>query len=78
MWMVVPIVASVYAALPELPGAQREALCLLTVRGLSASVAASVLGVPVGTVCSRADLARRRLRELLGERESGARGRLGR
>ena len=58
---------ALHAALDQLPEAQRDALSLLTVRGLSGRVVASVLGAPEGTIYSRAHAARARLRDILGE-----------
>lgn len=58
---------ALYAALDQLPEPQRDVLSLLTIRGLSGEVVASVLGVPEGTVYSRAYAARKRLRAILGD-----------
>jgi RNA polymerase sigma-70 factor (ECF subfamily) len=51
--------------LQRLPVQQREVLLLVTVEELSYTEAATVLGVPVGTVMSRLARARERLREEL-------------
>jgi RNA polymerase sigma-70 factor (ECF subfamily) len=53
------------AALALLPEDQRLALVLLRVRDLPGETVAELLGVPIGTVYSRASLAAKRLRELL-------------
>jgi RNA polymerase sigma factor (sigma-70 family) len=57
-----PVVAEVLAGLPE---AERDALLLYAWEDLSYQEIATALGVPVGTVRSRLNRARRRLRELL-------------
>jgi RNA polymerase sigma-70 factor, ECF subfamily len=49
-------------ALLDLPTEQREALHLLAIEGLSVAEAASVLGIPAGTVMSRVGRARAALR----------------
>lgn len=51
------------AALAEIPDGEREALLLLAWEELSYEEIATVLNVPVGTVRSRLNRARRRLRE---------------
>jgi RNA polymerase sigma-70 factor (ECF subfamily) len=56
-------VASVVTALPE---PERDALLLHAWEGLSYDDVADALGIPVGTVRSRLNRARRRLRELTG------------
>ena len=48
-----------------LPDEQREALAMLTLRGLTAARIAEILGVPEGTVYSRAHAARAALRKVL-------------
>ena len=58
--------ARVLEALDQLPEPQRMALVLLQVRELPGEIIAEMLGVPVGTVYSRAFTARKRLAELLG------------
>jgi len=58
--------ARVLEALDQLPEPQRLALALLQVRELPGEVIAEMLGVPLGTVYSRAFTARKRLAELLG------------
>jgi RNA polymerase sigma factor (sigma-70 family) len=45
-------------AMAALPGEQREVLALVTVEGLSYREAATVLGIPIGTVMSRLARAR--------------------
>lgn len=57
--------ATVDAALAELPEVFRVALLLVDVDGLTYAEAASVLGVPEGTVMSRLHRARRRVRDRL-------------
>ena len=57
----------VTAALAQLPLPQRAALELTFYHGLSCAEVAEVLGCPVGTVKSRAYLARRRLAQLLAD-----------
>lgn len=52
-------------AIGRLPLAQREAFVLCAVEGLEAEEAASVLGIPAGTVKSRVHHARLRLRAAL-------------
>ncbi len=56
---------AVLEALTALPEAQRTAVMLCDVEGLSYDEIAQVLGCPVGTVRSRIHHARRRLRETL-------------
>jgi RNA polymerase sigma-70 factor (ECF subfamily) len=58
-------VAQFQQALQSLPEAARYALVLREYSGLSYNEIASVLDVPVGTVMSRLNYARNRLRELL-------------
>ncbi|MFV0293019.1 MAG: RNA polymerase sigma factor [Paracoccus sp. (in: a-proteobacteria)] len=53
------------AAFEQLPDEQREALILVGASGFSYEEAASMTGVAVGTVKSRANRGRRRLAELL-------------
>lgn len=57
--------ATTAGALARLPDADRDALVLFAVEGLSYGQVAAALGVPTGTVRSRISRARRRLRELL-------------
>jgi RNA polymerase sigma-70 factor (ECF subfamily) len=52
-------------ALAQLPDALRETLLLVAVGELTHQEAADLLGVPLGTVLSRVNRARGRLRELL-------------
>jgi RNA polymerase sigma-70 factor (ECF subfamily) len=54
-------------AVGQLPEAQREALVLTFVHGVSNQEAAEIMGVPVGTVKSRLSNAKRALRVLLSE-----------
>jgi RNA polymerase sigma-70 factor (ECF subfamily) len=76
-----PAVAEVIA---ELPDVERDALLLLVWEELSYEEIASALQIPVGTVRSRLNRARRRIRELLDrsgektpERRASTRGRIG-
>ena len=57
----------VVAALAELPPAQRAVMELVFYHGFSSAEVAEVLNCPVGTVKSRAFLARRRLARLLAD-----------
>lgn len=57
--------AEVRAAVGDLPPAQRDAVLLRYVEGLSYDAIAGVMGVPVGTVRSRLFHAKRLLREAL-------------
>lgn len=59
--------ALVLEALDQLPETQRMALVLLQVRELPGEVIAEMLGVPLGTVYSRAFAARKQLGRLLSE-----------
>lgn len=56
--------AEVREAFLSLPEAQRAALHLVSIEGLTYDDAAAALGVPVGTVVSRISRARARLREI--------------
>ena len=56
-------------ALETLPGEQREALLLVVVEGTSYADAASILGIPAGTLMSRLGRARAALRVLTGATE---------
>lgn len=58
-------VQDVLAALDRLPEEQKSLLLLVGVEDLSYSDAASVLGLPMGTVMSRLSRARQRLRTIL-------------
>jgi len=62
------------AGLIQLPDGHRATLLLVAVQGLSVEEAASVLGIPVGTVKSRLHHARKRLRELLGGEQEAFNG----
>ncbi|EIM31202.1 sigma-70 family RNA polymerase sigma factor [Microvirga lotononidis] len=53
-------------ALPKLAPDQREALLLVGAHGLTYEEAATVSGIPIGTIKSRVNRARLRLAELLG------------
>ena len=53
-------------ALASLDGGDRDVLLLVALADLSYAQVAQSLGVPYGTVCSRLNRARRRLRESLG------------
>jgi RNA polymerase sigma-70 factor, ECF subfamily len=57
--------AEVRHAITRLPPDQRAALMLVTVEGLSYREAASVVGVPVGTIMSRLARARGALQQIL-------------
>ena len=59
---------SLLAALAQLPLEQREALVMCVLQDVSYDTAAHILDVPVGTVRSRINRARARLRTLLEER----------
>jgi RNA polymerase sigma-70 factor, ECF subfamily len=58
------------AALNRLPVEQRSVVLLVTVEDLSYAEAASVLGIPVGTVMSRLARGRERLRQMTEEGEA--------
>lgn len=58
---------AVDAAFRSLNDRDRAVLVLVAVIGLDQATSARVLGVPVGTLASRASAARRRFREALGE-----------
>ncbi|MFL5792332.1 MAG: sigma-70 family RNA polymerase sigma factor [Actinomycetota bacterium] len=62
-------VASVRAALATLPEPQRQVIELMYFRGVTQTGVAEALGVPLGTVKSRALLAMRKLRTTLVETE---------
>ncbi|MEV5501790.1 RNA polymerase sigma factor [Nonomuraea fuscirosea] len=55
------------AALAGLNRGDRDVLLLVALAGLGHDEIATVLGIPYGTVCSRLNRARRKLRALLGE-----------
>ena len=59
----------VHTALARLPADQRAALCAVELHGYSVAATARLLGIPEGTVKSRAARARHRLASLLGEPE---------
>lgn len=56
--------SQVAVALGDLPAGERDALLLHAWEGLSYDQVADALGVPIGTVRSRLNRARTRLREL--------------
>lgn len=56
--------ARIHQAFTRLPDAQRAALHLVAVEGLSYQEAADALGIPVGTLMSRLSRARTALREM--------------
>jgi RNA polymerase sigma-70 factor (ECF subfamily) len=58
--------SEVERALGRLPDEQREALLLVVVEGASYADAASILGIPAGTLMSRLGRARAALRTLTG------------
>ena len=58
--------AELSRALDTLPGEQREALLLVVVEGTSYADAATILGIPAGTLMSRLGRARAALRLLTG------------
>lgn len=62
----------VYRALMELPDEQRSAIHLVAIEGLAFTDAASVLGIPSGTLMSRLARARAALREFEGAAAGGA------
>jgi len=66
------IVSEVEAGLNRLPADQREVLILVGIEELSYRQTAEVLGVPIGTVMSRLNRARQRLREIVFEQEQPA------
>lgn len=59
-------VASVEAAMQQLPDEQRLAVALVLVEGLSYKEAAQVLEIPIGTLTSRIARGREVLQQLLG------------
>lgn len=62
----------VLAAIERLPPAYRSILLLVTVEELSYAEAATILGIPVGTVMSRLARAREHLRTILESKPVGA------
>ncbi len=64
--------ARLAAFLAELPDGDRDALLLVAWAELSYAEVARALGIPVGTVRSRLNRARRRLRALLGDGSSSS------
>lgn len=65
------------AAMKMLPPGQKEALVLIALEDLSYEEAASVLGVPVGTVRSRVSRAREALRPMVSPLNAERRRRVG-
>jgi RNA polymerase sigma factor (sigma-70 family) len=66
--------ASLAAALAALSPADRDVVTLVALGELGYEEVAEALGIPVGTVASRMNRARRLLREILGPREEDAHG----
>jgi RNA polymerase sigma-70 factor (ECF subfamily) len=64
----------VAAALARLPAPQREVLELTFFHGLSCAEVAEAMDCPIGTVKSRAHLARKRLARMLADLADAARG----
>jgi RNA polymerase sigma-70 factor (ECF subfamily) len=60
-------VASMWEAFSSLPEPQRAAILLITLEEMSYEEAASVLGIPVGTLMSRVHRGRERLRRMMDE-----------
>jgi RNA polymerase sigma-70 factor (ECF subfamily) len=58
------------AALAELPDAQRTAILLMDVSGLTAQQTAEAIGAPRGTILARVHRGRRKLAQLLRERNA--------
>jgi RNA polymerase sigma factor (sigma-70 family) len=58
--------AALAAALAELDAGDRDVLLLIALAGLDYQEVAQALGIPYGTVCSRLNRARRRVRQVLG------------
>jgi RNA polymerase sigma-70 factor (ECF subfamily) len=54
------------AALADLDAGDRDVLLLVALAGLDYQQVAQALGIPYGTVCSRLNRARRRVRQVLG------------
>ena len=69
---VVPRRADLVEALAALPAEDRAAVLLVDAQGFDYREAASVLGIPEGTVASRLNRARRALRRALGDLPEGA------
>ena len=69
---VVPRRADLVEALAALPAEDRAAVLLVDAQGFDYREAASILGVPEGTVASRLNRARRALRRALGDVPEGA------
>ena len=55
------------AALAALEAGDRDVLLLVALAGLDYQEVAQALGIPYGTVCSRLNRARRRVRQVLGD-----------
>jgi RNA polymerase sigma-70 factor (ECF subfamily) len=58
------------AAVAELPDAQRTAILLMDVSGLTAQQTAEAIGAPRGTILARVHRGRRKLAQLLRERNA--------
>ncbi len=67
------VLRDVQRALYRLPVEQREVLLLVGLEELSYQEAATVLGVPIGTVMSRLSRARERMRALLSDEPAAER-----
>ncbi len=65
------LAAQMLKAIGALPEGQREAVLLVYAEGYSYRDAATVLGVPIGTIMSRLAAARARLADLNGTSEDG-------
>ena len=65
-------VSALLRALDGLPDEQRDVLALMTAREIPASVVADLLGVPEGTVYSRAYTARKALRRAMASEQQPA------
>jgi RNA polymerase sigma-70 factor (ECF subfamily) len=63
--------ATLMAALGRLPDEQREAVALVTIEGLGYAEAASVLGLPIGTISTRVARGRQALLALVGSDADG-------
>lgn len=64
-------VESMWEAFSSLPEPQRAAILLITLEEMSYAEAASVLGIPVGTLMSRVHRGRERLRRMMDEAAEG-------
>lgn len=66
------IVSEIEAGLSRLPADQREVLILVGIEELSYQQTADVLDIPIGTVMSRLNRARQRLRDIVFEQHKTA------